>query len=77
VNGLAFRVKNQSGEDRIRTIAPNAGENAVPGDCGAESGALDAQKAHFPPDLATVVEAWPKLPEAIRAGILAMIRAAK
>ena len=28
------------------------------------------------PDLAAVVEAWPKLPEAIKAGILAMIRAA-
>jgi len=29
------------------------------------------------PDLAAVVEAWPKLPEAIKAGILAMIRAAE
>ena len=26
------------------------------------------------PDLAAVVEAWPELPEAIKAGILAMIR---
>jgi hypothetical protein len=29
------------------------------------------------PGLAAVVEAWPMLPEAIRAGIVAMIRAAK
>ncbi len=29
-----------------------------------------------PPDLAEVVAAWPELPEAIRAGILAMIRSA-
>jgi hypothetical protein len=28
-------------------------------------------------DLAAVVDAWPALPAAIRAGILAMIRAAK
>jgi hypothetical protein len=28
------------------------------------------------PDLAEVVAAWPNLPEAIRAGILAMIRSA-
>jgi len=28
------------------------------------------------PDLAAVVAAWPTLPEAIRAGILAMVRAA-
>jgi hypothetical protein len=30
----------------------------------------------MPPDLAALVEAWPALPEAIRAGILAMVRAA-
>ena len=29
-----------------------------------------------PPDLAEVVQAWPELPEPIRAGILAMIRSA-
>ena len=28
------------------------------------------------PDLATVMAAWHKLPEAIKAGILAMVRAA-
>ena len=29
------------------------------------------------PDLATFVEAWPTLPEAVRAGIVAMVKAAK
>jgi hypothetical protein len=29
-----------------------------------------------PSDLAAVVNAWPALPEAIRAGILAMVKAA-
>jgi len=28
------------------------------------------------PDLAAVVDAWPELPEAIKAGIVAMVRAA-
>jgi hypothetical protein len=28
------------------------------------------------PDLAAVVEAWPELPEAIKAGIVAMVKAA-
>jgi hypothetical protein len=28
------------------------------------------------PDLAAVVDAWPDLPEAIRAGIVAMVKAA-
>jgi hypothetical protein len=29
------------------------------------------------PDLAAVVEAWPLLPEAVRAGIVAMVEAAR
>ena len=46
---------------------------ATEGEClGVLLGALRAES----PDLASVVEAWPKLPEAIRAGILAMIDAA-
>ena len=35
-----------------------------------ESGEVDA-------DLTAVVDAWPELPEAIKAGIVAMIRAAR
>jgi hypothetical protein len=30
----------------------------------------------LPPDLAAIVDAWPALPEAIRAGIVAMVKAA-
>ncbi len=30
----------------------------------------------FPPDLVAIVAAWPELPEAIKAGILAMVKAA-
>jgi len=49
-----------------------------------ESASDAAQKAaHFPPDrraidpaLAALIAAWPRLPEAIRAGILATVRAA-
>jgi hypothetical protein len=33
--------------------------------------------ATFHPDLAAVVEAWRYLPKAVRAGILAMVKAAK
>jgi len=36
---------------------------------GAESGAIE-------PLLATVVAAWPELPEALRAGIVAMVKTA-
>jgi len=43
----------------------------------AKSSATEPETVPIAPDLATVVEAWPKLPQAIRAGILAMIRAAE
>jgi hypothetical protein len=32
-------------------------------------------KSPLPPDLAAVIEAWDRLPEAIRAAMLAMVRA--
>jgi hypothetical protein len=54
-----------------------AGNSGVGGESGAESGALGAQNGPVDPDLAAVMEAWPGLPAAIRAGILAMVRAAK
>jgi hypothetical protein len=31
----------------------------------------------LPPDLAAVIDAWPELPEAIKAGIVAMVNAAR
>ena len=43
---------------------------------GAESGAVGAAEARIDADLALVIDAWPTLPEAIKAGILAMVQAA-
>ena len=39
-----------------------------------ESGTVDGEKTPSDPDLAQVVEAWPQLPEAIRAAVLAIVR---
>lgn len=50
---------NESGE--VPTV--------VPCPSGAVSG------TSFPPDLSKVVAAWPRLPEAIKAGVLAMVQA--
>jgi hypothetical protein len=43
---------------------------------GADAGALETKTAQHGPDLQAVIDAWQYLPEAIRAGILAMVRAA-
>jgi hypothetical protein len=48
--------------------------NPAPG--GAKSGALAPENPAIDPALAALIDAWPTLPEAIRAGILAMVRAA-
>jgi len=34
-------------------------------------------RSHDDPDLAAVVDAWPDLPKALKAGILAMVKAAR
>ena len=54
----------------------SSGNSSAATQSGAECGALGALSGPFDPDLAAIVEAWPSLPEALRAGILAMVRAA-
>jgi hypothetical protein len=54
----------------------NAGKLAIAYRSGAESGALGTDDGRFDIDLAAVVDAWPTLPDAIKEGILAMIRVA-
>lgn len=75
--GLATPNENQLGRAGIEHPQEMAGKAPVSTQGGAESGALNAQTPSLPPDLAGVVDAWPSLPPAIRAGILAMIQAAK
>ncbi|MCZ6736103.1 MAG: hypothetical protein O7C65_09965 [Planctomycetota bacterium] len=43
---------------------------------GAESGAVGDKSGLADPDLQHLIDAWPDLPEAIRAGIVAMVNAA-
>jgi hypothetical protein len=43
---------------------------------GAESGAPATQLRPIDPDLVCIVAAWPTLPEPIKTGILALVRAA-
>jgi hypothetical protein len=46
-------------------------------DSGAQSGAPQSQSEAIDADLATVSKVWHTLPEAMRTGIVAIVRAAK
>jgi len=69
-------AKGQSGGGGIRTILETPAKTAVSGESVAKSGALAIQDSHIDPALTTLIDAWPTLPKAMRAGILAMVRAA-
>ena len=56
------------------TGAPREGARCTPG-C-TNSPERGSETAEMPDDLALVVAAWPDLPEALRAGILAMVKSA-
>ena len=60
----------------LRATPVNVEENIHSRDCAAPGAAVGAENGPIDPDLARVIEAWPKLPAAIRAGVLAMIDAA-
>jgi hypothetical protein len=60
----------------IEPPAPISKNSTNPAPSGAEPGALNREKPVIDPDLTALINAWPALPEPIRAGILAMIRAA-
>lgn len=60
----------------IEPTSETRGKTSFSHQSGAESGEYDALLDQIAPDLAMIFEAWPKLSEAIRAGIVAMIRSA-
>jgi hypothetical protein len=66
----------KSGGGGIRTSSQISAKTVDFGQGGAKSGALPPESRSIDPALATIIDAWPTLPEALRAGILAMIRAA-
>ena len=54
--------------------AKSRGKQVGGWESGAESGAVSEKAEALDADLRELAQAWPSLPEAMRAGILAMIR---
>jgi len=50
-------------------------ENEHSDKCAAPGAALEVENAAIDADLQSIVDAWPNLPEALKAGILAMVKA--
>jgi len=71
---LAGVIKGGWGGTRTTPEYPE--KPAISSQSGAESGALDVQNAEIDPRLVAIIDAWPALPEALKAGILAMVRTA-
>ena len=86
-NGVSrnyWSIKDLTGGGGNRTPVPTSKpptNRPLPETGGAESGARSdgkpAGKPELPPELARLVKAWPELPPALRAGILAMVAAAR
>ena len=58
---------NPSGPIDLRRIASG---------CAARVAAVGAESASIAPDLEAIIDAWPALPAVVKAGIVAMVRAA-
>jgi hypothetical protein len=59
--------------ERIEPLASSSQKQGYPNIGGAESGALGADNSPADPNLTLIVETWPILTDAIKAGILAMV----
>ena len=51
-------------------------ENIGKTDISADAGAVETKREQFAPELQALIDAWPALPDAMKAGILAMVKAA-
>ena len=59
-----------------RVGAEKAGTNAPFEDSAAAGAAVDGGNTPIDADLQAIVERWPDLPDAVKAGFVAMVRAA-
>ena len=60
----------------LEQTSQSSGKSQIDSTGGAESGAFQAANGSHDPDLQLINDHWPQLPDAIRAGIIAMVQAA-
>ncbi len=78
ISGICWILhKCESARAGLELPRESSGKTHIPIRGGAESGALDASDIPVDPELKHLIDVWPNLPNVIRAGILAMIDAAK
>lgn len=75
--GKRSEVDWQVTPTRLEHPPQNTGKTLISETGGAKSGALSANSDPIDPDLQRLIEAWPTLPAALKAGIVAMIDAAR
>lgn len=63
------------GDTGLEHPSKSSGNEGGGDQSGAECGAIGAQKELIDPGLAAVAGAWPALPETIKIGILALVKA--
>ena len=73
---MGDRDEAKVGPEGIELYPQNPGKKGFPKIGAAESGAVDAWELSNDSGLAEIVEAWQALPIPIKAGIVAMVRAA-
>jgi hypothetical protein len=57
------------GDEGIERPPLSLSKHAIPEDVRTKSGTVDGEKAPSDPDLAKIVAAWPRLPDAVRSAI--------
>ena len=63
---------------KSQSVTPeNTEENTQSSNRAAQGAAVEHENAVIDPDLLVIIERWPDLPDALKAGIVAMIQTAK
>ena len=74
-----YKRQTRTPDTRItiqRATLENPEQNAHSRDSAAAGATVDPENGPIDPDLQTIIEGWPDLPEPVKAGILAMVHGA-